>query len=100
MAQNKSTLDFQTESLPGFHVGQPVNFAIQAVGGNPPYSFKVTSGSLSPLTMDTNGVIKGTPQAAGSSTVAIALSDSNASTKPVTQAFDVQIQAQSKKATR
>jgi hypothetical protein len=95
-----STLDFQTENLPMFYVGKPVFFTIQAVGGNPPYSFKVTSGSLAPLAMNTNGVIKGTPQAAGSSTVAITLSDSNASTKPVTQAFDVQIQAQSKKATR
>lgn len=92
-----STLDFQTEGLPTFYVGKAVFFTIEAVGGNPPYSFRVTSGSLAPLEMNTHGVIKGTPQAAGSSTVGITLSDSNAS---VTRVFDVQIQGQPRRGMR
>jgi hypothetical protein len=34
MPPKKSTLTFETESLPTFFVGVPVNFTIQASGGN------------------------------------------------------------------
>ena len=55
----------ETESLPGFEVGVPASFQIQATG-TAPITFQITSGSLPPgLSMSSGGVISGTPTTAG-----------------------------------
>lgn len=98
MAQDKSTLTFTTESLPTFFVGVPANFTVQAVGGKPPYTFRVTKGSLAPMKLSTDGVIRGTATAPSNSTVIITVSDSARPAASVNQAFDVEVQAQAKRA--
>ena len=67
---NKSTLQFLTESLPGFTVGQQTSFKLQATGGTEPYTFRISSGTLPQgLSFDSSGEITGTPQDAGDTTV-------------------------------
>jgi hypothetical protein len=90
----KSTLTFITESLPTFFVGVPTHFAVQAVGGTAPYTFKVTQGNLSPLTLSSDGVIKGTPSAASNGTVEITVTDSANPPASLTQAFAYEVAQQ------
>lgn len=83
-------LTFETESLPEFSAGQAYDFDIQAVGGNPPYDFRLTQGSLpAGITLSSNGKLSGTPMEAGDTTAFIQLTDSTGD--DVTQAFDCQI---------
>jgi 5'-nucleotidase len=91
MAEPKSTLTFITENLPTFFAGIPVNFAVQAAGGVPPYTFAVTQGSLSPLTLSPAGVITGTPSTPGDTTVRVSVSDAGQPPATVNQDFDVQV---------
>ena len=66
----QSTLQFLTESLPGFTVGQQTSFKLQATGGTEPYTFRISSGTLPQgLSFDSSGEITGTPQDAGDTTV-------------------------------
>lgn len=91
MAKNASTLTFSTESLPGFTVGEPQNFNIEAVGGQPPYRFQITQGALpAALSLSQDGTISGSVTRAGDdTTVFVKLSDADGAS--VTQAFDVQV---------
>jgi hypothetical protein len=91
MAEPKSTLTFITESLPTFFVGVPVNFTIQAAGAVPPYTFRVTQGSLSPLTLTPDGVITGTPSTPGNSNVIISVYDAVQPPATMNQAFNVEV---------
>ena len=55
----------------------PSSSQLTAVGGTPPYSWSVVSGSLpSGLSMSTSGVITGTPAAAGTSSFTVRVTDS------------------------
>ena len=83
-------LTFETESLPGFTVGQAYDFDIQAVGGTPPYQFQLTQGSLpSGIGLTAGGHLSGTPTQPVGTTAFIKLSD--AAGDDVTQAFDCQV---------
>lgn len=86
----QSTLTFITENLPDFPVGVPANFQIQASGGKPLYSFKITQGKMPPsLTLSKTGKISGVPRRVADVTVFVKLTDSvNAS---LTQAFPVRV---------
>ena len=85
-----SDLTFQTESLPGFTMNQPYDFAIEAVGGTPPYQFQLTQGSLpAGIGLSSNGKLSGTPTDAAGTTAFIELSDSAGG--QLTQAFDCQV---------
>jgi hypothetical protein len=76
-AADCSTLTFITESLPGFFVGQPANFQIEAVGGNPPYHFEITDGTLpAGLHLNANGRITGKPTEVADTTIFVLLTDS------------------------
>jgi hypothetical protein len=87
-----STLTFTTESIADATVGAPYKFALQAVGGKPPYWFKLTQGSLpKALKLSKGGVISGVPRAVADSTVFIKLTDSVGAT--LTQAFVVRVNA-------
>lgn len=93
-----STLAFLTESLPAFTVGQQSSFTLQATGGTPPYTFKITSGALpANLTLSTGGTISGVVRrAVADTTIFVALTDARRT--KTTQAFDVQVTAPAKKA--
>ena len=90
MTKKKSNLTFITESLPGFQVGVPANFQIEASGGTPPYSFQITQEMLpQSLRLNKTGKITGVPKGAGDTTVFVKLTDKAGST--LTQAFDVEV---------
>jgi hypothetical protein len=59
-------LSILTSSLPDGAVGAPYSAALSASGGEPPYRWALSSGSLPPgLSLSTAGVISGTPTTAG-----------------------------------
>jgi putative Ig domain-containing protein len=90
-APDCTTLTFQTESLPMFFVGEPANFQIEAIGGTPPYKFKITDGALPPdLDMNKDGLITGVPQFAANTNILVRLKDSGGCS--LSQAFNVQIE--------
>ena len=65
-----------TLALPSGMAKVPYYKALTAESGTLPYSWWISSGSLPPdLTLDSSGIISGTPRAAGTSSVVIAVSD-------------------------
>lgn len=89
-ASQCSTLTFLTESLPDFHLGQPANFQIEAIGGTPPYRFEITGGALpAGLKFKKDGTIKGVPTELADTTIFVKLTDSAGCT--LTQAFAVRV---------
>lgn len=87
-----STVSIDTEGLEGFTVGQPKHLQLQASGGTLPYSWSLSQGALPPgTTLSTDGVISGTPRAAGSFTVSIMVTDSAQPKASNTQAFDGEV---------
>lgn len=85
-----STLTFVTESLPDFTQNAPAIFQIEAVGGQPPYTFEITQGALpAGLSLTPNGQIAGTPTVAADTTIFVKLSD--AADASLTQAFAVRV---------
>jgi uncharacterized repeat protein (TIGR02543 family) len=74
-------------------VGAPYSLTISASSGTEPYSFSVSSGTLSSgLSLSSNGEISGTPTQAGTSSIVITVSDGNSSVS--TSSFDIVIGAQ------
>ena len=64
-------------SVPDGVVGTPYSTAVNAVGGTPPYSWSLVSGSLPPgLALSTTGTVSGTPTVAGSFTFTLKVTDS------------------------
>ena len=58
--------------------GTPVTFALGAFGGTAPVTWQVSSGTLpAGLTLSASGVLSGTPRAAGSQTVTVAVTDAS-----------------------
>ncbi|HJR07968.1 MAG TPA: Ig domain-containing protein [Pyrinomonadaceae bacterium] len=92
MSPTQSTLTFITESIPDGTVRAPYKFALQASGGKPPYSFKITQGNLPKgLKFSKDGIISGVPRAVDDTTVFVKLTDSARAT--LTQAFVVRVNA-------
>jgi hypothetical protein len=61
-----STLDITDESLGPMLVGVPYSHQMNACCGTAPYTWSIYSGSLPPgLSMNSSGVISGTPTTAG-----------------------------------
>jgi len=72
-----STLTNVTETIPEMTLGQPVNFQIEFVGGTPPYTFSIYSGTLPKgLHLTQNGVLHGVPKEVTDTTVLILVTDS------------------------
>jgi Putative Ig domain len=76
------TLTVQTFSLPQGTVGAPYpTTTLQASGGVSPYAWVVDSGSLpAGLSLDSTGVLSGTPSAAGTFNFDVTVQDSNLAT--------------------
>lgn len=64
--------------LPSATAPYPYSFTLSAIGGQPPYAWSLAAGSLpSGLTLSTNGVLNGTPSAAGTASFDIQVTDTN-----------------------
>lgn len=86
-----STLTYQTEAIATQFVGVPAQFDLEAVGGNPPYTFTITSGTLpAGLHLNSNGKLRGKPTQEADETVFILLTDSAGCT--LTQAFPIRVE--------
>ncbi len=73
-------------------VGTAYSAAVSAVGGTPPYSWSLVSGSLPPgLALSSTGMISGTPTVAGSFAFTVEATDSTSGTD--TQALTITISA-------
>jgi len=72
-------LTVSTKSLPGATQGVPYNTALSASGGQAPYSWQLTTGTLpSGLSLNAStGAIYGTPSAPASATLTFTVTDSN-----------------------
>jgi hypothetical protein len=74
---NNPHLQISSSSLPGGQVGAAYSATLKATGGTPPYTWSAPSGQLpAGLSLSAAGMIAGTPTLAGSSTIAIEVSDS------------------------
>ena len=77
-------------------VGTAYNAGLVAVGGVPPYTYSITSGSIAPLSLSsTTGAITGTPTAAGtlSFTAEVMDSSGNTAVDTVTEACSINVTA-------
>ncbi|HXU17960.1 MAG TPA: putative Ig domain-containing protein [Terriglobales bacterium] len=73
-----------TATLPVAIVGVPYSYTLQATGGTSPYTYSVTAGSLPPgITLQSNGVISGTPTQPGASSFTATVTDSVSATASV-----------------
>jgi hypothetical protein len=70
-------LQITTTSLPDGTVGQPYSFALQATGGNPPYTWWYAKGGDLPrgVHFSTAGVLSGTPKKAGNYSITFRVRD-------------------------
>lgn len=82
--------------LPEAAEGQPYGpVTLQAQGGKPPYSYSLSGNPLPPgLTLSPTGVLAGTPAAAGSANVTIAVKDANG--KTTTEDYGIAVKANEK----
>jgi len=73
-----------TATLPIATVGVPYTYTLQATGGTAPYTYSVAAGSLPPgITMQSDGVISGTPTQPGATSFTATVTDSVAATASV-----------------
>ena len=71
-----SALTITTTSLPNGATGTPYSQQLNATGGEPPYSWTVTSGNLPDgLSLSSAGLISGTPTASGVYSFTVQVSD-------------------------
>ena len=91
-----TALAITTTSLSGGSVGTAYSATLQATGGAQPYTWSVSSGSLPQgLSLKANGVISGTPTAAGSSTFTVQVADSESPAVIRQATFSITISAAS-----
>jgi hypothetical protein len=89
------TVSVTTTSLPGGTQSVAYNQTLAAMGGNPPYSWALVSGSSLPagLTLSTAGVISGTPTASGTTTFTVRATDSSSPAQTANATLSIAIAA-------
>lgn len=95
------TVMISTTSVPGGLVGLPYGSALLAIGGTPPYTWSVSSGSFpaglglttnsANVTGQTIAAITGTPTAAGTTQFTVQVTDSATSASSTTQPLSITI---------
>ena len=89
-SSNVAAVSISTSALPSGTVGAVYGATITALGGQVPYSFAVTSGSLpAGLTLSSTGSVSGAPTVAGSSSFTVTVSD--AQSHAASQSFSISI---------
>jgi len=89
-AQTACTLEFDSEFIPEFTLGQQAHFDLGAIGGTAPYTIVIVEGTLpAGLHVNSQGKIRGKPTEAADTTVFFQLTDSAGCT--LTQAFPVRV---------
>lgn len=79
-----------TVSVPSAIVGVSYNFQFTAVGGNPPYTWTLHSGTLpGGITLSPSGVLSGTAGAASSGNITVRATDGNSATADGSYTFAV-----------
>ena len=74
-------LSITTATLPTGYIGVPYNQTLQATGGTTPYTWSLEYGTLPPgLSLDSDGVINGTPTALTDSVLLVRVTASNGDT--------------------
>ena len=93
----QSSLLITTSSLPPGTVNSPYSATLTAAGGQPPYTWTMTSGSLPPgLSLDPNsGLISGTPTTAGTANFTVQVSDSQSPPATASAPFSITVSAHS-----
>ena len=82
-----------TTELPPAELNTPYVATLEAVGGTPPYTWSVASGSLPPgLSLSSDGTITGTPIATGTFTFSLEVVDSLGASARVTQSLEVTVE--------
>jgi hypothetical protein len=85
-------LSITTSSLPSGVVGAAYSTTLTASGGNGPYSWSISSGSLpAGLALSSGGVISGTPTAIGATSVTVKVADTSSHT--ATSQFTLTVKA-------
>lgn len=84
-------LAFTTTTLPAATKGAAYSATLQASGGTGPYAFSLASGSLPTWANLTAGVISGTPNATGSTSFTVQVTDSAATPAKATQALTLTV---------
>jgi uncharacterized protein (TIGR03437 family) len=78
---NSGALDITNITIPPGAVGNPYNVTLAGTGGVAPVAYTILSGTLpAGLTLGSNGVISGTPTAAGSFPIVIRATDAASAT--------------------
>ena len=83
-------LQFTSSTMPIAGVGRFYSQPLPIAGGTPPYIVTQTGGTLPPgLSLSSNGVLAGTPSAAGSFTFTVQATDSSATPQSKTQTLTI-----------
>ncbi|WP_131539330.1 beta strand repeat-containing protein, partial [Pedobacter nototheniae] len=81
IVSNIPTIVIDQVGMPSATAGAVYNQSLTASGGTAPYAFIISGGTLPPgLTLNTNGVLTGTPKASGSFTFSVRATDSSTGT--------------------
>jgi hypothetical protein len=88
-----TALTITTTSLPGGTLGTAYSATLAATGGTTPLIWSLASGSSLPagLTLSSDGVISGTPSAAGDATFTVQVADSSSPQQTASQQFDIDV---------
>lgn len=87
-----ASLDITTTTLPAATVGTSYSRQLEADGGTAPYSWAVVTGTLpAGLSLNSSGVLSGTPTSAGSPTFSVRVTD--AASRTDTQALTLTVNA-------
>jgi hypothetical protein len=82
-----------TTELPPAELNTPYMATLEAIGGTPPYTWSIASGSLPPgLSLSSDGTVSGTPTATGTFTFSLEVVDSLGASAQVTQSLDVTVE--------
>lgn len=88
----RTQLQVTTTSLPTATVGNAYSTALSATGGTPPYTWRVTSGSLpTGVTLSSSGVLQGTPTTTGSYPFGVLVTDASYPQRSATASFTLNV---------